>query len=339
MPGVSTDPAPLLDHLEGHCVPGNSQAQGRDQEDRQGQPHGGFGRPGEARARGQGADAEGQGPAVPQGPQAGEARGEGCLEPAASSAGQGRRLRVDRRAQLRGRGAAGRAADHLGVRRRGGRARRAAQGGLRDRRRQGHLAARGAARRARPDDHGCGAPGARGPGAGVRVRRRHGLPRHGRRERREAVDRGARLGDRPAQPRCRRTLRGGLRRPRRGDPRTTRGRDDRQRLEDLGRRCGTRAGRAGGQPDAAAEGLPGRRLHGRRPRRRRRGLPARPRPGRGTAGGRRRLGGQGPLAARRRHLRPAGLDPDGQHARVPQRWRRRQRHPLRRGPEAGRRQR
>ena len=52
-----------------------------------------------------------------------------------------------------------------------------------------------------------------------------------------------------------------------------------------------------------------------RPRRRRRGLPARPRPGRGAARDRRRLRGQGPLPPGRRDLRPAGLHPDGQ-----QRW-------------------
>ena len=64
---------------------------------------------------------------------------------------------------------------------------------------------------------------------------------------------------------------------------------------------------------------------------------ARPRPGRRPAGDRRRLGGQGPVPAGRRDLRPAGLDPDGEHAGVAQRRRRRQRDPLRRGPEAGRR--
>ena len=53
---------------------GNSPAQGRDQEDRQGQPDRRVRRPGQARPRGQGPDAEGQGPPVPQGPQGREAR-------------------------------------------------------------------------------------------------------------------------------------------------------------------------------------------------------------------------------------------------------------------------
>ena len=43
-------------------MPGNSAAQGRDQQDRQGKPTAGSGRPGQARPRGQGADAQGQGP-------------------------------------------------------------------------------------------------------------------------------------------------------------------------------------------------------------------------------------------------------------------------------------
>ena len=97
--------------------------------------------------------------------------------------------------------------DHLGVRRRGCRARRPAARGLRDRGRQGHLAARGASGRARPDDRRGGAPGTGRARAGLRVRRPDGLPRRRRRQRREAADRGARLGDRPAQPRRRRTLR------------------------------------------------------------------------------------------------------------------------------------
>ena len=56
-----------------------------------------------------------------------------------------RRHRVDRRAQLGGRGAAREHAGHRGLRRRGRRARRPAARGVQDRRRARHLAARGGA--------------------------------------------------------------------------------------------------------------------------------------------------------------------------------------------------
>ena len=59
------------------------------------------------------------------------------------------------------------------------------------------------------------------------------------------------------------------------DPRAPGRRHDRLGLEDLGRRRRADPGRADGQPGPAAEGLPGRRLHGRRPGRRRRRLAAR----------------------------------------------------------------
>ena len=74
---------------------------------------------------------------------------------------------------------------------------------------------------------------------------------------------GARLGHRPAQPRRRRPQRRRLRRARRGDPRAPRGRHDRVRLEDQRRRRGPDPGRADRQPGPPAQGLPGRRLHGR----------------------------------------------------------------------------
>ena len=60
--------------------------------------------------------------------------------------------------------------------------------------------------------------------------------------------------------------------------------------------------------------------------------PARPRPGRRPARGRGRLRGQGPGPPGRRDLRPAGVDPDGQPARVAQRRRRRLGRPLRDRP-------
>ena len=61
---------------------------------------------------------------------------------------------------------------------------------------------------------------------------------------------------------------------------------------------------------------------------------ARPRPRRRPAGRRRRLGGRRAVPPRRRDLRPAGVDPDGQPGRVPQRRRRRLGRPLRRGAGA-----
>ena len=99
-------------------------------------------------------------------------------------------------------------------------------------------------------------------------------------------------------------------------------------MEDQRRRRGPDPGRPDGQPGPAAQGLPGRRLHGDRPRRRRRRGAARPRPRRRPARRRGRLRGQGPVPPRRRDLRPARLDPDGQPAGVAQRRRRRQRHAL-----------
>ena len=90
-----------------------------------------------------------------------------------------------------------------------------------------------------------------------------------------ALDRGARLGHRPAQPRRRRPLGRRLRRARRADPRASRRRHDRVGVEDQ-RRCGRPpADRPDRQPDPAAQGLPGGGLHGRRPGRRRRHLAAR----------------------------------------------------------------
>ena len=52
-------------------MPGNSQRKGVDPQDRQ-EADRGFGRPGQARPRGQGADAQGQGPALPPGAQGGQ---------------------------------------------------------------------------------------------------------------------------------------------------------------------------------------------------------------------------------------------------------------------------
>ena len=61
---------------------------------------------------------------------------------------------------------------------------------------------------------------------------------------------------------------------------------------------------------------------------------ARPRPRRRPAGRRGRLGGRRAVPPRRRDLRPAGVDPDGQPGRVPQRRRRRLGRPLRGGAGA-----
>ena len=50
---------------------------------------------------------------------------------------------------------------------------------------------------------------------------------------------------------------GGVRRARRRRTRASGRRDDRQRVEDVGRSSGAGAGRAGHQPDPAAQGVPG----------------------------------------------------------------------------------
>ena len=90
-----------------------------------------------------------------------------------------------------------------------------------------------------------------------------------------AAHRRARPGHRPAQPRRGDPLGGGLRRARRPHPGAACCRHDCVRVEDQ-RRCGCPApGRADGQPDPPAQGLPGGGLHGRRPGRRRRPLAAR----------------------------------------------------------------
>ena len=82
-------------------------------------------------------------------------------------------------------------------------------------------------------------------------------------------------------------------------------------LEDLRRCRGAAPGGAGDQPGATAEGVPGGRLHGGRAGRRRRRLAARLRAGRRPAGAGRRVRGRWSLAAGRRDLRPAAVDPDG----------------------------
>ena len=181
---------------------------------------------GSAWARGQGADAEGQGPAVPQGPQEGSARR--------------RQHRAAARVARSGKGGG----DHEWIAGRNSvvEALRAAlpvtsvyvaEGAERDGRLREVFAIaadKGISLLEVPRVEldrmtaGCGAPGTRRARAGVRVRRPDGLPRRRGRQRGEAADRRARLGDRPAQPRRRRTLRRGLRRPRCGDPRATRGR-------------------------------------------------------------------------------------------------------------------
>ena len=153
--------------------------------------------------------------------------------------------------------------------------------------------------------------------------------------RRAAADRGARLGDRPAQPRRGRALaRPGSAPTACVDPGASGRADDRQRVEDLGRRRGPGAGGAGGQPGADAQGLPGRRLHGGRPgRRRRRRRPAPTStwpPGRSWSWSAPRA-----RACRGWCARPATgcvSDPDGELAGVAQRRRRRLDRALRHRP-------
>ena len=272
-----------------------------------------------AASRARGPTPKAQGPAEPQGPQEAKAARR------ARSGGRPRRrdgrkgggdARVDRRAQLRRRGAARRACPVTAV--------YVAEGAerddrlrevVRDRRRQGHLAARGAARRARPDDRRRGAPGPR------RSRCRRTSTPHPN----DLLDAAAATGETPlivaldsvTDPRnlgaVVRSAAGfgahGVR-----DPRAPRGRHDGVSAWK------TSAGAAARVPVAqavnltrAAEGLPGGRAAWSI------GLAAdgevvaaRPRPRRRAARDRRRLRGQGPLPAGRRDLRPARLDPDGQ---------------------------
>ena len=70
-------------------MPGNSQRKGAIKKAGKGNPTAGSGGAGEARARGQGPDAEGQGPAVPQGPQEEGQRRQGRWQPPASPEGKG----------------------------------------------------------------------------------------------------------------------------------------------------------------------------------------------------------------------------------------------------------
>ena len=150
---------------------GNSQRKGAIKKTGKGNPTAGSGRPRQARPRGQGPDAQGQGPAVPQGPQGGEA--------APSSAAAGAAQAPDDQATdaewIAGRNSvvealrAGRPGHRVYV----------AEGAERDGRlrevfkiaaEQGISPARGHPQRARPDDRRRRAPGTRRAGARVRVR-------------------------------------------------------------------------------------------------------------------------------------------------------------------------
>ena len=124
---------------------------------------------------------------------------------------------------------------------------------------RGICAGRGQPHRDGPADRRRRAPGPRRAAAVLRVRPPRRPARPGRRARRAAADRGPRLRHRPAQPRRRGALRGRLRRARRADPRAPGRRHDRRGLEDLRRGGRPGAGRADGQPDPPAQGLPGRR--------------------------------------------------------------------------------
>ena len=139
------------------------------------------------------------------------------------------------------------------------------------RRRPRHLAARGRPGRAGPADRRRRAPGARGAGPGLRVRPPRRPARRGPREAGEqplivALDSVTDPRNLGAVVRSAAGFgaHGVLIPERRSAGMTAVG------VEDVGRRGRAAPGRAGHQPDPAAEGLPGGRLHGRRPGRRRR---------------------------------------------------------------------
>ena len=160
------------------------------------------------------------------------------------------------------------------------------------------------------------------PALQLRPPRRPAGHRAGRRQ--AGADRGPGLDHRPAQPGGDRPVGGGVRGPRRADPRTPFGRDDRRGLEDLGRRRGAAADRPGDQPQPDAARVRRRRLH---PGRAGRAsaevdiadLPEACRPG----GAGRRQRGRRPVPAGPGGLRPPGRHPDQRLGRVPERRRRR----------------
>ena len=262
---------------------GNSSAHGRDQEVRQGQPDRRVRRPGPPRARGQGPDPEGQGPAEATRPTRRKQRqeGRGRRRPPSRGVASGDAEWVAGRNSVVEALREGVPVTGLYVAEgaeRDGRLREAFQlaadegipllevtraeldrltGGAVH---QGLAAKIPAYEYAHPDDL---------------------LDRAA--ERRAAADRRARLGDRPAQPR-RRSVRSAAGFGAHGvviPERRAAGMTAAAWKTSAGR--GPDPGRAGDQPDPAAQGLPGGRLHGGRPGRRRRRRPARPRPRRRAA--------------------------------------------------------
>ena len=186
---------------EGTTDAGQQPAQGRDPEDSK-QAHRRVGRAGPPRARGQGADAQGGRPPQPQGPQV-QGQGRSGRRRVAPSAARGRATTS---------GSAGRnsvvEALRAGVpvtgavRRRGRRARRPAAEAFKIAADRGISLLEVTTGRARPAYRRGGAPGPRGADPGVRVRPPDRPARRGRPSGRGAADRGPRLRDRPAQPRC-----------------------------------------------------------------------------------------------------------------------------------------
>jgi 23S rRNA (guanosine2251-2'-O)-methyltransferase len=196
-------------------------AQGLDPQDRQ-EADRRLRRPRQARPRGQGPDAQGQGPPEPQGLQAAPRRS--ARPRPARSAHHGATPSGSPGATRR-RGAARRRPGQRRVRRRGRRARRPAARGL-------PLAAeRGISllevTKSELDRMTAGAVHQGWPRGSRRTSTPPRRPaRPGRRARRAAADRRPRLGHRPAQPRRRGAQRGRLRRARRADPGAPRGRHD-----------------------------------------------------------------------------------------------------------------
>ena len=211
VPGVSRRPARASRRApqppKGHCVPGNSAAQGLDPQDHQEADRGSGGRV----KRG----LEGKGPtpkakdrpyhqahkaAKKKAAKAAAARGPSDATPATPS-GSPAATPWSRRCARGSRSTAVYVAEGA---ERDGRLREA----FRLASEQRHQPARGHQGRARPDDHRRGAPGPGRPDPGLRVRppRRPARPRQG--AGRAAAGRGARPGHRPAQPRRRDPQRG-----------------------------------------------------------------------------------------------------------------------------------
>ena len=176
----------ITDTPDGPCVvpgsrnevmAGNSQRKGSIKKTGKGNPTAGSGGRVKRGLEGRGPTPQAKDRAVPQGLQEGQQGRQVRRGPAEEAPYRQHGRRVDRRAQLRRRGAARGRAGQRRVRRRGCRARRPAARGLRAGRRPRHQPARGDPQRARPDDLRRRPPGPRRADPVVRVRPRRRPPR------------------------------------------------------------------------------------------------------------------------------------------------------------------